>query len=161
VSHQIQPYNRGQALGQRRAPSNFSASPRCPMCSSTDVRAFSAIYGFGTTNYLTSRGLFVSHAFQRTKRQTVLAANCRPPRKFPWWPAIVLLLIAGASHMAESILPRIFDLLEQGVYWMLWIALGLGMLAAVENHAFYPSRMAAWGRKLLCQRCGTSFDSLA
>ncbi len=63
--------------------------------------------------------------------------------------------------MIQNILPRISDLLELARYWMLWIALGLSMITAIANYAFHPSLMAVWGRKLLCQKCGTSFESLA
>lgn len=63
--------------------------------------------------------------------------------------------------MAENILPGLSDLVEQPAYWTLWIALGLAIVAATENYGFHSSRMAAWGRKLLCQKCGTCFDSEA
>ncbi len=156
---QSQPYNQGQITRQRRSRSNFNTGPRCPICNSTDIRPFASIYGFGTTNYLSSRGLIISHGFQRTKRQTVLAANCAPPKKLPWWPTIFVLVFAGASYVVQNILPRISDLLELARYWMLWIALALAMITAIQNYAFHPSRMAAWGRKLFCQKCGTSFES--
>ncbi len=159
MHQQIQPYNQGQITRPRRFRPNLGTGPRCPACSSTNVRPFSSIYGYGTTKSLTSRGLIFSHSFQRTKLQSVLAENCAPPRKVPWWPTIIVLVFAGTAYMAQNILPRISDLLELVRYWMLWIALMLAMITVLANYVFHPPRMAAWGRKLLCQKCGTSFDS--
>lgn len=163
VNDNIQLYSQGTRgiTRRRRRFNNYSSGPRCPMCNSTDVQPFSAIYGFGTTTFFGRRGLIIPSHFERMKRQTVLAAKCTPPSKMPWWPAILSLIMAGAFQMTQRVLPRISDLLELGGYWMLWVALGFALVAALHNFVYYPSHMAAWGRKLLCQKCGTAFEAQA
>ena len=139
--------------------SNYQSSPHCPMCGSTNVQPFSAIYGFGTTNYLTSKGLFISHAFQRTKRQSVIANKCAPPRKFPWWPTVLLILFSFILFSGARVLVNIADLMESAAYFTLWLAMLLALIAGINNFMFFPGRLAAWGRKLFCKKCGASFEN--
>ncbi len=166
MADKIQPYNFGGQLDFRRSPArtrhfkgNYQSGPRCPICHSGNVQPFSAIYGFGTTNYLTHKGLVIPHGFSRTKRQSVLAAKCAPPRKVSWWPAIMAALIAALFYFSARLLMNIKDILEPAGYGMLWLALCLGVFAAVQNLIFYPTRLTVWGRTLFCRQCGASFES--
>ena len=149
----------GKSSQRNHLRTNFRSGPRCPMCHSYDVRPFASIYGHGTTNYLSSQGLVFHTKFRRTRRQTVLAQNCAPPKKLPWWPTIFLLTLVGASILIERILPRLSDLTATVRYWLLWASLVLTVATAAQNYVFQPVRMEAWGRKLLCQRCGVAFDA--
>jgi hypothetical protein len=166
VNDKIQPYKPGGQLApasqqpfRRPYPNNnYHSSPQCPMCNSTNVQPFSAIYGFGTTNYLSSKGLFIPHAFRRTRRQSVIADKCAPPRKFPWWPTVVLILFSFILFSGSRILVNIADLTEPGAYFTLWLAMLLALIAGVHNLMFFPGRLAAWGRRLLCKKCGASFE---
>ncbi len=129
MADKIQPYNSGGQLDVRRSPArrqhfkgSYQSGPRCPMCHSGNVQPFSTIYGLGTTNYLTHKGLFIPHGFSKTKRQSVLAAKCAPPRKMSWWPAIVAILIAALFYFSARLLMNIADILEPAGYGMLWLA---------------------------------------
>lgn len=160
----IQPYEPDNHLGFRRSHrqrsrGNNPLGPRCPLCNSGSVQPFSSIYGFGTTQYRTSRGLFIPHGFERTRRQSVMAEKCAPPHKMPWWPSIFSAMAAISLYFLSARLVNIADLLASATYWMLWGALALGALAAIQNFVLYPSRMASWGRKFLCKACGTTFVS--
>ncbi len=166
MTDKLQPYNSGGQLDFCRSPArwqhfkeNYQSGPRCPMCHSGNVQPFSAIYGFGTTNYLTHKGLFIPHGFSKTRRQSVLAAKCAPPRKMPWWPATIAALIAALFYFSARPLMNIADLLEPAGYAMLLLALFLGVYAAIQNFILYPTRLAAWGRKLFCRQCGASFEN--
>lgn len=82
-NNSIQPYNPDNRISLRRSrrrqpKGNSHAGPRCPLCNSGSVQPFSSIYGFGTTKYRTSKGLFVPHGFEKTRRQSVMAEKCAP-----------------------------------------------------------------------------------
>lgn len=138
---------------------NFPSGPRCPICGSDRSKLFSAIYGYGTTEYRSHHGLIVHTHFQSTRRQSVLAKQCAPPRRTPWWPAIAALAFFGVCRLLSLFLPRIDDLLWEYGYGALWATLVLGMAAALDSYVYYPRRMEAWTRKRLCDRCGTVFEA--
>src|SRR5579884_2201859 len=137
---------------------NYANGPRCPFCRSTDVRPFSAIYGLGTTTYHSRRGLIIPSHFQKTRRQTILASKCAPPARFPWWPAVLAFAFAGCCRFLPSLLPAWSGQLMNAGYWLLWAALTMAVIAAVENYIFHQERMARWARKILCRKCGTAFQ---
>jgi hypothetical protein len=158
MTNQIQRYNPPGGWKQRPQRRNGPTGPRCPACHSTNVRPFSAIYGFGTTNFLRRRGLIVPHAFERTTRQSVIALKCAPPQKLPWSILVVCVLLSFGLACGGRPLPRIVDLIAIAEYWMLWISLCAGLVITAYNLVVYPNRLAAWSRKLYCQQCGTAFD---
>jgi hypothetical protein len=77
----------------------------------------------------------------------------------PWWPMSAAVFFSFVLYSATRILVNVADLLEATAYWTLWLALGLATLTAVQNFAFYPGRLAAWGRKLFCKKCGAAFQN--
>jgi hypothetical protein len=166
VGNQMQPYNPG-TLGvtrrmkrQRPQPANnFQSNHRCPVCNSANIQPFSSIYGFGTTNYKSHRGLLIPHGFKQTRRQNVLAENCAPPRKMSWWPPTLCAFLAVSCYSLTHVLVNVADLLETGGYGLLWVSLLLSAFVALYNYVLFPPRMEAWSRRLYCRHCGAAFES--
>jgi hypothetical protein len=133
------------------------------LCGSRSIKSFSSIYGHGTTFFTRIKGLIFKHGYERTKRQSVLAENCRPPSKTSWAPAILFALAFGVARWGSTYIAhfaplfnvaRFAPLFDLAAYYLGWIALLLAVLAGVNNWGFYPGRMNAWGRKFLCDQCG-------
>jgi hypothetical protein len=158
VRNQLQNTNRGgQGLQPNRSP--YEPRPRynppvCALCGNRSIRPFSSIYGGGTAFYTRIKGLIFKHGYERTKRQSVLAENCRPPMKVPWSPAILSLLALLAMKWGGSRLPLFSGLFDLASYYVGWVALLLTIVAGVNNWGFYPQKMRAWSRKFYCDRCG-------
>lgn len=128
--------------------------PCCRLCGSRSVRPFSAIYGRGTTFYTRIKGLIFKHGYERTKRQSIMAANCSPPSKFPWSPAFGALALFLMARWGSTNMDRLSSFFELAAYWSAWAVMLLAVTAGVTNWGFYPVRMDAWNRKFLCDKCG-------
>lgn len=163
MDRQIQPPYQGRRDIERRPPSRGMQSlmprPRftpqvCSLCGSRSIRPFSSIYGRGTTFYTRIKGLIFKHGYERTKRQSVMAANCRPPAEVSWAPAILIGLAFGGARWGAANLSHFAAQFELAAYYLGWVGLLLAVVAGVNNWGFYPVRMDTWGRKFLCDRCG-------
>ncbi len=170
MNDKLQPYKPGGQVGfngprrpqaQGRNRGNYQQSGvRCPMCNSGSVQPFSAIYGFGTTNYHTSvRGLFFPQGFRKTKKQSVMAEKCSPPNKMSWGPTVALAFLASICYFSTGFLVNIGDLITGAGYILLLASLGLGLLAGIQNFVIYPKKLDEWGRKIICKQCGTVFET--
>jgi hypothetical protein len=117
------------------------------------VKAFAAVYGQQTSNAVTLRGRIFKRGYTKTRRQTILAKMCAPPRRRPLWPSFlfsiltVVLVWANAHFELASILEPIITVL------ILMAAINL-VWASLYNIRRYPVLLDQWGRSYYCFTCG-------
>lgn len=140
--------------GKNSRPDQYRHTPPvCQLCGSRNVRAFSAIYGQGTSMSTTLRGLIFKRGYTRTRRQSVLAVQCAPPRRKPYWPTFALAILA-------VFLMWVSRYINITMYTNPMVTVSL--IASVLNLAFaglynlnrYPAKMKLWGRSYFCFTCG-------
>lgn len=159
MARQIVPFQPNQGISRYRRPQGAASannSPTCPNCGSRyHLRSFSSIYGRGTTFYTRMKGFVLRHGYERTRKQTYQALQCRPPAKFPWFPAVFALAgCLGMRWLAYHWEANYYDLMIFQ-YYSGWAAVLLAGIAFIYNQFLHPRRMAVWSTKFLCERCGT------
>lgn len=136
----------------QQARGRYSA-PTCELCGSRNVRAFAAIYGQGTSTSVTLRGRVFRRGYTRSRRQSVLAQQCAPPRKQPYWPSFALTLLAGTLTWAAGRF-NIGNVTDPIVTVALIGAAVNLAVAGIYNLRRYPEKMNEWGRSYYCFSCG-------
>jgi hypothetical protein len=161
MSDEIERYRPGRLVRSRRSANiqirgNVPAyrPPVCMQCGARNIRPFSSIYGHETRYYTTLRGLILKHGYERTRRQSVLAARFSPPIKLPWSPVVLLVLVTLLTHVAAQHAAFIAYGLLMIRYYVGWAAVICGVIVGVNNFSLYPWRIARWRSSFYCEKCG-------
>jgi hypothetical protein len=150
------PANQYRPYGSYRKP--YRSDPfRCSYCNSNrTLRAFATIYAQGSSLSKYRKGLIIKTGWAETRKQSVLAMQCEPPRKRSlWWR--VLLLVAGIA--GNMLLPTIqfLDAYAATMDVISDLTILLGAFLVVDafrwNRFSYSGRMDTWENSFFCVRC--------
>jgi hypothetical protein len=147
---------RGVVLGAYQRPRDRNPF-HCPHCFSNFLQPFSAIYANGSSTTRYRKGLFLKTGWAESKRQTLMAENCAPPRprKMPW--RVALTSLGMAMVYSWSFLegrPQADNLLAIGGAIAV-IGVAVTAYAVRWNLYLYPKAMERYSETYHCRRCGT------
>lgn len=129
----------------------------CSHCGeSRTLRAFPTVYGNGSSISRYRQGLILKTGWAETRRQSVLAEKCSPPKlKKYFWRMSVLIIGLGMMLVDREIHLPIFtqsDFSSAGVVLAL-TGVFLMMDAIRWNKKKYPLRLEDWRNSFFCTRC--------
>jgi len=167
VTHQISSHRPGQRQmvpslsayqGQRNPRRGFNQDPfRCSYCRGNNtLRSFATLYSQGSSLSKYRKGLILKTGWSETRKQSVLAMQCAPPRKKPLWWRVLLLIVAAAGLLLLTrveLIPSVATNVE-----LTFAATGLlGVFVVLDglrwNRLTYPRRMDTWSSSYFCVRC--------
>ncbi|HXP09668.1 MAG TPA: hypothetical protein VN828_14265 [Acidobacteriaceae bacterium] len=144
--------------GQRNWRRGLNQDPfRCSYCRGNNtLRSFATLYAQGSSLSKYRKGLILKTGWSETRKQSVLAMQCAPPRKKPlWWR--VLLLIAAAAGALLLTRVQLIPSVATNVELTLAGAALLGVFVVLDglrwNRFTYPRRMDTWSSSYFCVRC--------
>src|SRR5246127_5579200 len=85
--------------GQRNWRRGLNQDPfRCSYCRGNNtLRSFATLYAQGSSLSKYRKGLVLKTGWSETRKQSVLAMQCAPPRKKPLWGGVLLFFGAAAG----------------------------------------------------------------
>ena len=145
--------------GQQRLYARERNPFRCSHCgTSHTLRAFLSVYGNGSSIDRYRRGLIFKTGWAETRRQSILAEKCSPPKKRRlFWRAAFLAFSVGALLWGrDSYIPLVafpFDISEIGAALAV-VGIFLTVDAVRWNRLKYPLRYSEWESSFFCVKCG-------
>jgi hypothetical protein len=129
---------------------------KCRYCGNWRIESFDAIYSRGSSLSKYRRGLIFKTHWAQTRRQSVLAMRCAPPRKKSIWWTVGLALFAIA--LLRYVPTSIFGVALPDITLAAFILLAFGVLVSVYNaywnQTTYPRELSLWESSFYCSRCG-------
>ena len=130
---------------------------KCSYCGASHTfRAFATLYAEGSSLSKHRKGLILKTGWSETRRQSVLAERCAPPRKKRVvWRSVALAIVAATMYGWRSI-PSL-PLLGSGPQAVVAVTVILAAFYLLDgvrwNRFSYPRRMATWESSYFCKRC--------
>jgi hypothetical protein len=120
------------------------------------LRSFATLYSQGSSLSKYRKGLILKTGWSETRKQSVLAMQCAPPRKKPLWWRVLLLFVAAAGLLLLTrvqLIPSVATNVE-----LAFTVTGLlGVFVVLDglrwNRLTYPRRMETWSSSYFCVRC--------
>jgi hypothetical protein len=167
ASRQIEAHQSGQGQVVRNQPAyqeqrnwrrGLNQDPfRCSYCSGRNtLRSFATLYAQGSSLSKYRKGLILKTGWSETRKQSVLAMQCAPPRKKPLWWRLLLLIVAAAGVLLLTRV-QLIPSVATNVELMLAGTALLGVFVVLDglrwNRFTYPRRMDTWSSSYFCVRC--------
>jgi hypothetical protein len=139
---------------QRQPYQQKPQSPfKCSYCGNTRIEAFANVYSRGSSLSKYRKGLILKTHWAETRKQSVLAMRCAPPKKQNIWWGLLLSLVglAGLRYLPTVI----FGVAVPAAPASLILVTGVFTTAYmfIWNRVRYPKVMARWDHSFYCSRC--------
>ena len=130
---------------------------RCSYCNSPrTLTAFANVYATGSSLSKYRKGLVIKTGWAETRKQSVLAMQCAPPKKrHLWWPILLVLVGLGAAqvvNMSPLLTPYVAQL-DTISDCLIVAGSTAGIVAFLWNRIYYPKKMQTWDNSFYCKRC--------
>ena len=160
----LQRSRRGQVVGQNeyygqrsQRRGSYQDPFRCSYCNGNNtLRSFGTLYSQGSSLSKYRKGLILKTGWSETRKQSVLATQCAPPRRKPlWWRFLLPIVgIAGLLLLTRvELIPAIAGKAELTFALTALLGIFLVLDGIRWNRNTYPKKMDTWSSSYFCVRC--------